>query len=137
MSVGCLASRPAWSSVAGNGTNLTRQEWMYSFLLTLCETLAAAEGVPVSSCSVAGTWDKVLGDGYVSEQQFWATSLNTLCAIKDNISGGGGGSVQVYGGVAPPVAPADPTKAAIFIPDDGTLPFQSWPPGGAGGWITR
>lgn len=86
----CLASRPAWSGVAGS-TFLSRQEWQYSFLVTLCEALAAAEGVPVSECSVAGVWDKVTGDGYVSDQQFYATSLSTLCLLKDAISGGGGG----------------------------------------------
>src|SRR6266404_436210 len=30
--------------------------------------------------------------------------------------GGGSGSTQVYTGAAPPAAPADPTKAAVFYP---------------------
>lgn len=79
---------------------------MYSFLVTLCETLAAAEGVPVSDCSVAGIWDKVTGGGYVSDQEFYAQSLNTLCAIKDNIGGGGGGAGGLtfdHGSGPPPV----------------------------------
>lgn len=120
----CLVSEPAWSNVDGGSPS--RQEWMRSFLTTLCETLAIVEGVPVPDCSVAGVWDKVTGGGYLSEQEFWADSLSTMCLIKDNIGGGGGGSVQVYDGAAPPAAPANPALPAIFYPDNDALPLQVW-----------
>ena len=120
----CLVSAPAWSSVTGG--SLSRQEWMRSFLTTLCETLAIVEGVPVPDCSVAGVWDKVTGGGYLSEQEFWAASLATMCLIKDNIGGGGGTTNPVYTGAAPPAAPTDPTQPAIFYPDNDALPIQVW-----------
>lgn len=128
----CLISAPAWSSVTGG--NLSEQEWMRSFLSTLCETLAIVEGVPVPDCSVAGVWDKVTGGGYLSEQEFWAASLATMCLIKDNIGGGGGGSTNpVYTGAAPPAAPAFPLQGAIFTPDADGDPLQKWIPGT--GWV--
>ena len=50
--------------------------------------------------------------------------------------GGGGGTIQIYTGTTPPAAPANPAAAALFYPDDVTLPFQAWTPGGTG-WTIR
>lgn len=47
--------------------------------------------------------------------------------------GGGGGAIQVYTGAAPPAAPADPTRAALFYPTGGGA-VQQWDIGAAT-WI--
>ncbi len=41
-----------------------------------------------------------------------------------NAGGGGGGTIQVYTGAAPPAAPDDPTKPALFYPTGGGTLFQ-------------
>ncbi len=38
--------------------------------------------------------------------------------------GGGGGTTQVYTGAAPPAAPTDPTKPALFYPTGGGTLLQ-------------
>lgn len=52
--------------------------------------------------------------------------------IADNI-GGGSGSQEIYTGAAPPAAPADPTKPAMFYPSGGGA-IQQWDVGGAA-WV--
>ncbi len=48
-----------------------------------------------------------------------------LCEIKTNGGGGGGGgTIQVYTGAAPPAAPDDPTKPALYYPTGGGTLFQ-------------
>lgn len=129
--VGCLESRPAWAQVSGG--NISRQEWMRSFLTTLCETLAAAEGVPVSSCSVAGVWDRVTGSGYLSDQEFYAASQDTLCLLKDAIGGGGVGTnynVIYDSHAARPATPPDVSKVWVAAYRNGET-GQTWDPVGA------
>ena len=42
-----------------------------------------------------------------------------LTALMGLSGGTGGGTIQVYTGAAPPAAPTDPTKAAVFYPTGG------------------
>lgn len=61
----------------------------------------------------------------MSERQLLASIALSIC----NGGGGGGGTIQVYNGAAPPAAPTDPTKPAIFYPDNDALPLQVWDTG--------
>lgn len=63
----------------------------------------------------------------MSHKSLQAAIVYLLCQI--SAGSGGLGAAQMYTGIAPPVAPTDPTKAAIFYPDDNTLPMQAWTPG--------
>ena len=56
-----------------------------------------------------------------------------LTALRGISSGGTGGSTQVFTGAAPPAAPTDPTKAAVFYPTGGGALLQ-WDIGGAA-WV--
>jgi len=49
-----------------------------------------------------------------------------LVVIAQSLSGGGsvGGAQEVYTGAAPPAAPADPTKPALYYPTGGGTLFQ-------------
>ncbi len=51
-----------------------------------------------------------------------AIKVSLLCQIAGG--GGGGGTIQVYTGAAPPAAPDDPTKPALFYPTGGGTLFQ-------------
>lgn len=90
----------------------------------------------MSTCTVNGLWNQIQGTPpFLSPQEFYAENLNLLCQLLDLITtgGGGGGTVQVYTGAAPPAAPADPTKAALFYPAGGGA-VQQWDVGSAT-WI--
>lgn len=63
-----------------------------------------------------------------------SVKLTVLCQILAAGGGGGGGGTQeVFTGAAPPAAPTDPTKPAVFYPTGGGSLFQ-WDVGSAS-WV--
>lgn len=126
-----------WDQISG-APYMSKQQWMAANLLILCEILFNQGTVPsMSSCTVTGLWNQIGGNPpYLSEQQFMAENISLLCQIMNAGGTGGGGNVNpVYHGASPPAAPAIPGQAALYAPDDDTLPFQVWIPGT--GWTVR
>lgn len=72
----------------------------------------------------------------ITDPQWNDTKLITLQKILQVTGSGGGGSgsgsQEVYQGAAPPAAPDDPTKPAVFYPNGGgsqqqwDVPSQAW-----------
>jgi len=59
--------------------------------------------------------------------------IDLLVNLNAGGGGGGGGTTQVYTGAAPPAAPGDPTKPALFYPTGGGS-LQQWDVAGAA-WV--